>query len=167
MLDLNELSALLANVATFLGIPLAVVILWLESRKSRRERELGTYLELQQEYISFLNLCFDNSELGLLNYEAPDSAQLDGEQRRKRQIAYEILVSILESAFFQYHYKQRSGFRKRQWTGWEEYVDYWVGVDSFRAAWQAHLGSQYDSDFVRFMNDKIERRAHLPMTLSA
>jgi hypothetical protein len=156
--NLVDITTVLANVAAFLGIPLAIIVFIADRRQARQEREQQTYQALQSEYSDFLKLCLENPELQMHDYRPDPKAPIAPEKRGQRMVALEILVSMFESAFFLYGQGHRSQFKKRQWTGWEEYMRDWVSRDAFRAAWKAHLGAQFDSEFIKYMNELIGNR---------
>ena len=147
-----NITSVLANVATFLGIPLAIVIFMRDRSLGRRSAELETYKELQVKYIAFLQLCFDNPDLGLYYYEVEGDSQLTPDQETRRLIAYEIWVSMCECAYYLFAQGHRSAFRKRQWTGWESYIRDWARNSDFRDAWRTHLSKQFDTEFTAYMN---------------
>ena len=160
-MDLNDLvgvTTVLANVATFLGIPLAIVVLIHDRRRARQDREQQTYQALQSEYSDFLKLCLEHPDLQLHDYRPKEKAALTPEQQSSRMVAFEILVSMCESAFFLYGHGHHSEFMRRQWKGWEEFIRDWVSQDAFRAAWKEHLGSQFDAEFIRYVNRLVQER---------
>lgn len=158
-MNLNEwvgVTTVLANAAAFLGIPLAVIVLIVDRRRARQEREQQTYQALQSEYSEFLKLCLENPQLQLHDYRPDSKAEISPEEKGQRMVALEILVSMLESAFFFYHHGHDSEFKSRQWTGWEEYMRAWASRKSFREAWKEHLGAQFDAESMRYMNSLID-----------
>ncbi|MGB5157786.1 hypothetical protein [Desulfobacterium sp. N47] len=52
--SINEYLQIITSVVTILGLPLAVLLFYLEKRKERRDREYGTYNALDDKYIYFL-----------------------------------------------------------------------------------------------------------------
>lgn len=149
---LVQATTILANLSAFVGIPFAVWVFFHDRRRAQQERELATFQALGAEYGEFLRLCFDHPELHLYHYQDAATISLTAEQRARREIAFDHLVSILESAYFHYHQGHDTAFKRRQWTGWERYLREWVSRGDFRAAWKADLGSQFDSEFVRYVN---------------
>jgi hypothetical protein len=153
MADWVDVTTVLANVAAFVGAPLAILIYATDRRRARLDREQQTYQALQSEYSDFLRLCLENPELQLHDWR-PDVRALTPEQQGRRMVALEILVSMFESAFVLYH-GHRSAFRRRQWDGWHEFMRDWARREDFRAAWKEHLGSQFDSGFVTHMDGLV------------
>lgn len=164
--QLVDITTLLANVATFLGIPLAIVVLIRDRQQARAAGELETYRALQAEYADFLRLCLEHPELALYDYKPEPPNVLDHQQEKRRMIAFEIWVSMCESAYFLYHRRHRSEFRQRQWTGWDQYMRDWAERDDFRRAWREHLGYQFDSEFVSYLGGLVreaEMRHNKPL----
>lgn len=143
MLDIESTTTVLANLAAFLGIPLAIAILIIDRQRAQIERERTTYLSLQQDYSDFLKLCLDHPSIG----PYPDVS----EEKTRSLILFELVISMLECAHFLYAQGHRSEFVSRQWTGWDQYAQYWMSRSDFREAWSKHLGSQFDGDFVQYM----------------
>ncbi len=161
MFILTEVPLLekLSQIATIIGafsFFLAIIIFFVETRRRRYERELSTYDNLAKEYRDFLKLCFENYELQVYNYTFYEEVKIEiGKAEKVRKyILFEILVSLLESAYFQYK-NHTNSFRKAQWEGWVQYMKDWCSRKDFQIAWKEHLSSEFDSDFLGFMNDLI------------
>lgn len=147
-----DVSSLLANAATFLGIPLALLVFILDRHRARRDREQQTYQTLQSAYSEYLRLCLERPELQLHDYNRDLSVELSAVDQRRKMVGLELLVSMFESAFFLYHLDQHSDFRRRQWSGWDAFMRDWASRKDFRRAWNEHLGDQFDSQFMAHMN---------------
>jgi hypothetical protein len=151
----------LSYIATIVGafsFFFAIIIFAIETKRRRQERELTTHDNLSKEYREFLKLCFENHELQVFNYDYYNdlNLKLSDSQKIKKYILFEILVSLLESAFFQYR-SHANNFKKTQWTGWVQYMEDWCSREDFQIAWKEHLSSEFDSDFLKFMNDLINK----------
>jgi hypothetical protein len=59
-MSLNEIIQICSNIATILGIPIAIILFINEKRKERRDREYGTYNALDEKYLDYLKLCMEN-----------------------------------------------------------------------------------------------------------
>lgn len=156
---LQDWSSILANLAAVLGVPTAVIVFVRDRRQARRAREEETYRAMQEQYADFLRLCIERPDLGLHDYRRELPTGLTESQARQRMAALELLVSMFESAYFLYERGHHSEFRRRQWSGWNEYMLEWARRDDFREAWQEHLGSQFDQAFLDHMNGLIRRSA--------
>jgi len=153
--NLVKVTTVLANLAAFLGIPMAIIVLILDRRRARQDREQLTYQTLQSQYSDFLKLCLNNPDLQLHDYH-PGKKAVQNPKQDKHMVALEILVSMFESAFFLYHHGHHSEFKRRQWKGWEDFMRDWVSRDDFRSAWEEHLGSQFDSEFISYVDRLVD-----------
>jgi hypothetical protein len=138
----------LASVATFLGIPIAILVFWSERRRERFDRQAQIYLSPNQQYIEYLKLCFEHPELDIYDLVSPGATTaLDV---KREWIAFNILISVMEQAFLLYRGHPDSD--NKQWSGWCDYMRWWLSRPNFRHAWDVELSSQFDSDFVTYMN---------------
>jgi len=151
-------STVLANIAAVVGIPIAILVFMRDRRMAERAREEETYGSLQDKYSEFLEFCLERPELGLHDYDRQPSKPTSAEICRQRMIAFEILVSMFERAFFFYSRGHSSDFMRRQWIGWAEYMRDWAGRDDFREAWREHLDAQFDADFIQYMNQLMREQ---------
>jgi len=138
----------LASVATFLGIPIAILAFWFERRRQNIERQQQVYLAPNQQYIEYLRLCFDNPELDI--YDLVSEGAASPRDVKREWIAFNILTSIMEQAFLLY--RSHPDPSNKQWAGWVDYMRWWLARPNFREAWHVGLASQFDEDFVNFMN---------------
>jgi hypothetical protein len=145
---LKEWLDALASVATFLGIPLAILIFWFERRRERHERQAQIYLSPNQQYIEYLKLCFEHPELDIYDLVSPGATA--PRDVKREWIAFNILISVMEQAFLLY--RGHPDPLNKQWAGWCDYMRWWLCRPNFRRAWEIELSSQFDSDFVAFMN---------------
>jgi hypothetical protein len=153
MLTMNtarEIAEVLANLATFLGIPLAIYVFVRERQRDREERELATYSALKSLYLDYLKLCLDQLELPVQDDTPAITPPLTAAQEQRKLLVFEILVNILEAAFFMYR-RHADPFKQAQWSGWNQYMRGWCGREDFQAAWEQHLRAQLDSDFTKHM----------------
>ncbi|MGB7394822.1 MAG: hypothetical protein WA913_10545 [Pricia sp.] len=146
-----------ATIVGALSFFLAITIFLIEAKRRRQEHELATYDTLAKEYREFLKLCLENIDLQLFlhNSYTEKNLNLSAEQKIRKYILFEILTSLLESAFFQYR-NHNNRFKKAQWTGWVQYTRDWCERKDFQKAWEEHLSSEFDSDFLNFMNDQLQ-----------
>jgi hypothetical protein len=151
----------LADVATVLGVPTALVVFVNEKRRERRDREYGTYDALDDKYREYLLLCLENPELDLYDVPLDESPELDPPTRIRQAAMFDVLVSLLERAFLMYR-DQSSSVKRRQWQGWVEYMEAYADNPTFVRLWDLR-GIGFDVDFVAYMNDVIRRqRPHHP-----
>ena len=142
---------------TIFGAPIAVYLYFKERNKERKDREYGTYNALDDKYIDFLNLCLAHTDLDLYNLSNAKK-ELTQEQLQRRDLIFEILICLFERAFLMYQ-DQSAEIRKRQWDGWNAYMEDWMDNENFRKIWGTYLGTQYDQGFVNHMNVLYQQKA--------
>jgi hypothetical protein len=144
----KEVAEFLSNVATVVGIPLALGLFYLDRRRERWERRQKIYETPNALYAEYLRLCMEHPELDI--FDVPSPTVNTPENKKKEWIAFTLLVSMMESAYLLYRdHPDRS--RNSQWSGWIEYIQWWLSRPNFAEAWSM-LSLQFDSDFVHFMN---------------
>src|SRR5215210_3723635 len=144
-----EIAEFLSYAATIVGIPLALGLFYLDRRRERWERRQRIYEAPNALYAEYLRLCMNHPELDIFDVPAP--TVYTPESKKKEWIAFTLLVSMMESAYLLYRdHPDRS--RNSQWPGWVEYIQWWLSRPNFAEAWDM-LSLQFDSDFVRFMNE--------------
>jgi hypothetical protein len=147
--DLFEALSYIATIVGAFSVPFAVFLFFREMSIHRAEREISTYNDLAGEYRDFLKLCLES---GFDPYgNQSDTSIESGGLSTDRLIIYEMLVSIFETAFFQYR-MHSNVFKDAQWSGWNTYIRDWCRRPEFRYAWKERLGGQFDTDFVKHMN---------------
>lgn len=154
---MDELKALLEIISlliTILGVPIAIYIFYKEKRKERLDREYGTYNALDDKYLYFLNLCLSNADLGI--HEMTDK-KLTHEQQIRANIIFEILICLFERSFLMYQ-GHNDKIRKSQWNGWNAYIEDWMENKNFNVAWETFLNSQYDTNFLKYMNEIYQKK---------
>lgn len=144
--------AALADVATFLGFPLAVGVLFAGYFRERAVREEEIYRQLNERYVEYLALCRQHPEADLYYYRMSDAPD-DEVTLLIRLTICETLITIFERAFLLYEGETRA-FRKHQWSGWDAFMRDWAAKPRFRELW-AVLGVQFDSRFVAYMDRVI------------
>lgn len=149
-MSLTELLNALADAATVLGIPIAIILFVNEKRRERREREYGTYHALDEKWTDFLKLCMQYPEFDLYDLPLGRKIRLSPEQRIRQFAMFEILLSLLERAFLMYR-DQSNRIKKAQWAGWNEYMHDYAERETFRRLWQLR-GKEYDEEFMKHMN---------------
>jgi hypothetical protein len=136
-------------VDTF-ALPFAIIVYVIERRKERQADEEELYQRLSDEYMSFLKIVLDNSDLQLLHTSgAPRS--LTEEQIERRSAIFGILVSIFESAYILVYEPRMPRQTRRLWSSWEDYMREWCRNDDFRAALPELLEGE-DPDFRSHIN---------------
>ena len=138
-----EVASVLADVATALGIPIAIVAFIVERRRDRRDRELDTYRTVSLKYFEYLRVVLEHPDLSTTETEWSKAG--DAEKSPKQDLLVQMAVNMVETAFYLYR-GHRSSFRRAQWLGWEEYLQDWCTHPAFVAKWPG-IVAQYDNEF--------------------
>jgi hypothetical protein len=149
MQEIKDTTEILANVATFAGIVSLIFLIntyLVETKRQRREAEMATYLSLNDDYVNWLRLCFDNMDLTV-----PDVIELGGisknDEWKRERLAFGILTCMFEKAYFMY-YDHANEFRSAQWQGWSEYMDNYCKTSKYAEYFESGGGQQFDWRFV-------------------
>ena len=159
-MDLNLIKLILEitiAIITIIGAPIAIYLYFKDKRKERLDREYGTYNALDDKYIDFLNICLENIDLGIYEMSEKKDKEFSNEQLIRKKIIFEILICLFERAYLMYK-NQDTAVRKKQWLGWNSYMEDWMKVKSFRKAWNSYLNSQYDVNFLNHMNQLYNQK---------
>jgi hypothetical protein len=152
---LTQVLEALSYLVTILGVPGAVYLFWNELRQQRRARESEAYNTLAEKYGEYIKLCLDRPELDTFEWSASEHAE-DADIRRERMMMT-YLMTLFERAYFMYR-DQSPAFRRRQWAGWEEYIDEWCTRPAFRRAWELY-GRMFDTDFIAYLSGRVRLAA--------
>lgn len=85
-------------VVTVIGLPLAIGVFLLEQRRERRNEEDEVYQLLSDAYNDFLRVAIDNPDLHLRSNAV--TPNLSAEQQERMLLIFDMLISLLERAFF-------------------------------------------------------------------
>lgn len=155
-----EAWELASYVVTVVGLPFAIIVYMLDQRKERQNEEEEIYQQLSDEYGEFLKLLLQNADLQLTG-RALDDAGLTEEQRERRRVLFELLVSLFERAYLLVYEDRMSRQTARLWASWEDYMRFWCGRPDFRAALEGLLEGE-DPDFsARIRNIAAAERARV------
>ena len=146
-------------VITVFGLPYAIVLFWYEQRRERQTEEEEIYQRLSDEYADFSKLLLDNADLRLITGGVPDEA-LSPEQHERKQIIFELLISLFERAYILVYEDDMNAQQKRLWASWADYIDFWCQRSDFRAAAPKVLQGE-DPDFSAYMHGILGKYAHL------
>jgi hypothetical protein len=135
---------------------LAIIVFWDDKRKQRKEREFNTYHSIDEKYIQYLELCVSNPELDLYYLPLETKVKLNAQQKIKQYALFEILVSLMERAYFMYS-DGSSDIKKNQWAGWDNYIQVWCKREVFLRIWKL-VGKDFDEKFYAYINAKIKNK---------
>jgi hypothetical protein len=141
--DWIAVSAAASNWATAIGLPVAIVVYWLQHRRDRVQRELETFSSVGSDYLQYLHTCLDHPIASIYAHQG-SCGPLSKDQVREA-LLFEILICNLEAAFFRYR-DQSTDLKRRQWKGWERYVRDWCETQWFQDHWTGFEDS-YDIEF--------------------
>lgn len=136
---------LLSYVVTVVGLPLAIFTFWQEQRKERENEDEETYQLLSDAYTDFLKLVMENPDLQLRSRQA--APQLTDEQRERRQVVFEMLVSLFERAYLLAYDDHMTEKQRRRWHSWDDYMREWCRRPDFCTMLPQLLEGE-DADFV-------------------
>ena len=144
--DVFELASYIVIV---LGLPAALYQYRRSVLKEQQDREYGTYNALDEKYLEFQRMCFEHPRLDI--FDIPDGATtaLSPVEQKQELVAFTMLFSIFERAFLMYA-DQSSTIKRRQWSGWHEYLTDFCSRENFRRAWRIS-GNTFDTTFQDFV----------------
>src|SRR5262245_50882680 len=134
----------LSYVVTVIGLPLAIFTYWQEQRKERENEDEETYQLLSDAYTEFLKLVLENPDLQLRSRRA--TPNLTDEQRERRQVVFEMLISLFERAYLLAYDDDMTEKQKRRWHSWDDYMREWCRKPDFSAMLPQLLEGE-DPDF--------------------
>ena len=140
-----EFWELLSYLVTVVGLPLAIFTYWQQQRKERENEEEETYQLLSVAYTDFLKLVLENPDLQLRSRRAAPT--LTDEQRERRQVVFEMLVSLFERAYLLAFDDDMTEKQRRRWHSWDDYMREWCRRPDFCAMLPQLLEGE-DPDFV-------------------
>ena len=143
-----EIWELLSYIVTVVGLPLAIFTFWQEQRKERENEDEETYQLLSDAYADFLKLVLANPDLQLRSTVA--APHLSDEQRERRQVVFEMLVSLFERAYLLAYDAEMTAGQRRRWLSWDDYMREWCRRPDFRAMLPQLLQGE-DPDFARYI----------------
>lgn len=144
---------LASYVITVFGLPYAIILFWWEQKRERQNEEEEIYQRLSDEYADFSKVLLENADLRLITGGLPD-ASLTAEQVERKQIIFELLISLFERAFILVYEADMSAQQKRLWASWADYIDFWCQRADFRAAAEKMLFGE-DPDFIAYMRNVL------------
>ncbi len=146
-MTIMELLEGLSYVVTIVGLPFAIWVFLKEQKKERVNDDEELYLQLSDEYSKFLRLVLENADLRLMTQAEPSTA-FNPEQIERRDILFEILISIFERAYILVYEEEMDRQTARLWQTWEDYMRYWCRRSDFRERLPSLLEGE-DPDFQR------------------
>lgn len=154
LIDYADLISLLTAVGTFTAILAGVVEIIKARRDHVKEKEQefnSSYLAISDAYHRLLELSVEHPHLGIWPWQE-EPADLSPDDINRRDIFYEMMLSIFERAFLERN--KTPEISEHFWPGWETFLRRQIEKPSFRKYWgifdgQAEFGS-YDRRFEAF-----------------
>ena len=147
-----EIWELLSYVVTTFGFPLAIAAFLYEQRKERDSDEEEVYQLLSDNYQDFLKVALDHPDLRL--FSAEQTPDLTKEQRERKLIIFNMLISLFERAYLLLYEPKMSSQQRRRWLSWEDYMREWCRREDFRASLPALLDGE-DEEFVGYVRKLV------------
>jgi len=148
---------LASYVVTVFALPYAVLLFWWEQRRERQNEEEEIYQRLSDEYADFSMLLLKNADLRLLT-GAVSEADLTPEQRERKSIIFDLLMSLFERAYILVYEDNMSAQQKRLWASWADYIDFWCRRPDFQQAAEGLLQGE-DPNFDAYIRKVLKRYA--------
>ena len=150
-----EIWELLSYIVTVVGFPAAICVFLYEQRKERENEEEEVYQLLSDNYQDFLKIALENPDLRL--FSSGETTDLEPQQRERKLIIFNMLVSLFERAYLVLYETSMSPKQARRWRSWEDYMREWCDRRDFRAALPDLLRGE-DPEFVSYIRRLSEQQ---------
>lgn len=148
---------LASYVVTVVGLPLAIAVFIMEQRKERQNDDEEVYQRLSDEYMEFLKLVLDNSDLHLLHLDGVKVA-LTPDQQERKYVIFGILIALFERAYLLVFEEHMGRQTKRLWQSWDDYMREWCRREDFRTIMSHHLEGE-DPEFREYITRIADHEA--------
>ena len=154
----GEFWEIASYVVTVVALPFAVIVFYLEQLKERQNEEEEIYQKLTDEYADFSKILLEHADLGLMSNTVPDE-KLSTEQRERKHIIFDLLVSLFERAYILVYEENMNKQNQRLWATWDDYIKFWCKRKDFRDVLPELLEGE-DPDFIAYINKVISHVKH-------
>lgn len=154
-----SITDIVAIVATVLSVPSVVVAVVTYRRakiREARDKELVAYHTISSRYQSFLELCISHPEADVF-CDRSTTLKENTSEWRVRVTIIAILIDVFETAFVVYE-DQTTAWKKRQWSGWIDYIDFWVQKPSFQQAAAVLKIEFMDGEFFQLLSSRMREK---------
>ena len=138
---------LLSYIATVIGIPVAVIIYWLDQRRGRVAQQWEIDDQLNKEYNDIIDQFIEHPEL-----DKHDKALEEEDKKNQQYRIYEKLIALFERAYILLA-DERNPELIRMWHSWEDYISEWLSKPNFKNALDRLLEGE-DKDFGAYIRRK-------------
>lgn len=153
-MDLSFSWETASYVVTVFGLPMAILVFFLEQRKERENEEEEAHQILADAYAEFLRIVLDNPDLRLRSRAPLESPT--PEQTERRLLIFDMLVALFERAYLLAYTDETGTSRARRWRNWEDYMIDWISFPDFAQALPELLRGE-DPEFADFLRALLER----------
>lgn len=136
-------------LVTIVGLPFAIYAYLREQRKERENEDEESWQRLMDAYDDFLELILRNPDLQLRTARA--TFDLTDEQRERKRIIFEMLISLFERAYILVYAESMSERQRRRWHSWDDYMREWCRREDFRLLLPKLLHGE-DAAFSAYIN---------------
>lgn len=147
-------------LVTIVGLPLAIAVFLMEQRKERFKEDEEIYQRLSDEYSEFLQLVLRHSDLRIMNRQ--QDIPLSDEQIERRNILFDILVSLFERSFLLVYEDHMDRKTARLWQSWEDWMREWCRRRDFREHLPVLLQGE-DPDFSSYIRRIATEEGNKPI----
>lgn len=146
-------------VVTVFALPFGIAVFVHEQRRERQNEDEELYQRLSDEYAEFCQLLLTNADLRLMTQSMPPR-QMNEEQAERRNVLFDILISLLERAYILVYEEKMNEQTARLWASWDDYIRFWCRRDDFRSALPGLLEGE-DVEFGNYIR-KIAQNPERP-----
>jgi hypothetical protein len=149
----KDLAQIVYYIALSVAGPLALIEFVKARKRERLANEYKIFDELDNHFFEYQKIALEYYDLDILDVPNNDPSLSFDKKRKQEMVAYAMLFSLFERAFLMFTH-QAEDFQQRQWSGWTRFLSDFIRRESVRTAWLLSK-STYDTDFQRFMDEKI------------
>jgi hypothetical protein len=146
------------DLLTAISVMIALIAYLWDRKKTRDTSDAEAFDSLNSKWIELLEKFTDYPDLILDFGEPKDSISVT---EKKKTIYCHMLLSLLEMAYLKYRGTSKKIWQ-REWKGWDSYIGSLFARGELKNMWQRQLFSQYDDDFVAYINSKISKTENGP-----
>lgn len=148
-------------LVTIVGLPFAIGVFLMEQRKERFKEDEELYQRLSDEYSDFLELVLQHADLRIMNRR--HDIILNEEQIERRNILFDILISLFERSFLLVYEDHMNHKTARLWQSWEDWMREWCRRRDFREHLPVLLQGE-DPDFSSYISRIATQEGSKPIS---
>ncbi len=153
----GEFWEISSYVVTVVALPFAIIVFILEQQKERQNEDEELYQQLTDEYADFSKILLEHADLGLMSNSVPED-QLTTEQKERKKIIYDLLVSLFERAYILVYEENMNKQSQRLWATWDDYIRFWCKRKDFKEILPELLEGE-DPDFIAYITNVISKES--------